>query len=158
MNSTFEVGQAHVAQKLSHHGVLGMKWGHRLSREAPSVRVPEAKSVVPRYGKTKIQTKGGDNHPAHDDAVHVALARQKLKKSGPHALSNKELQDVATRMNLEQQVRSLESKRPKSVGEDFVSKQLNEAQTHPIETVKKVQEAHKSVKRIHREFNRLRAA
>jgi hypothetical protein len=61
---------------LAHHGVKGMRWG----------------------------VKGGAKKmPGSEDHVRVALASAKLKKGGIRALSNKELQDIVTRKNLERQ-------------------------------------------------------
>jgi 2'-5' RNA ligase len=77
--------------------------------KGPPRVAPKATSRVP-YGdkkKTKIEAEGGQNHPAHADALHVARAQEKLKKSGPHALSNQELRDVANRIQLETQVKQL---------------------------------------------------
>ena len=105
---------------LSHYGKLGMRWGVRNSparnlsvrggdRPAPTAVAPTATSKVPRGSrrKTKIETEGGENHPAHADAIKVARAHTKLKKSGPAALSNQELQELQTRMNLERNVTQL---------------------------------------------------
>lgn len=95
------------AEFLAHFGVKGMHWGQR---KPPPTAVPiSAMSRVPHGDarKTKIDTAGGQNHPAHEDAIKVAEARTKLKKSGSSALSNKELRDVATRLQLEQQVSQL---------------------------------------------------
>jgi hypothetical protein len=82
---------------------------HDQKNAPPTTVAPSATSVVPRGSlrKTKIQTEGGENHPAHEDAIKVAQAQAKLKKSGTAALSNKELQDLQTRMNLERNVTTL---------------------------------------------------
>jgi 2'-5' RNA ligase len=105
---------------LEHFGIKGMHWGFR---KGPPVAVaPTAKSRVP-FGsrrKTKIDVEGGENHPAHVDAVKVAEAKIKLKKSGAAALSNQELREVANRMQLENQVALLTSHK----GKRFVSRQL----------------------------------
>lgn len=92
---------------LSHYGVKGMRWGVR--NEAPSAVTPTAKSVVPHGDKrkTRIKVEGGQNHPASTDAIRVAQAHEKLKKSGVKALSNQELQDVQNRLNLERNVKQL---------------------------------------------------
>ena len=95
------------AEFLAHYGVKGMHWGVR--KEAPAAVPTEAMSHVPQSSraKTKVKTSGGENHPAHEDAIKVAKARTKLAKSGPAALSNQELRDVANRLQLEQQVHQL---------------------------------------------------
>lgn len=95
------------AEFLAHYGVKGMHWGQRKS---PPEAVPvSAMSHVPQRtkGKTKIKVEGGENHPAHEDAIKVARAQAKLKKSGTAALSNKELQELQNRLNLERNVTQL---------------------------------------------------
>ena len=87
---------------LSHHGILGMKWGQRRSREELASVSVKTKSGPRR--KTKVRTSGGRGLAAHPDAVAAKVVTQKLKKSGMHTLSNKELQDLATRTNLENQI------------------------------------------------------
>lgn len=99
---------------LAHYGVKGMRWGQRKQRAAPAPIEPKVESIVKRskLSKTKIKGEGGHNHPATEDALKAAAAQQKLKKSGPAALSNKELQDLAQRLNLEQQVTRLDAQGP----------------------------------------------
>jgi len=108
---------------LEHFGTKGMKWGQRNKRAMPVAVAPYAVSKVPPGDKrkTKIETQGGQNHPAHADAIKVAEARIKLHKSGPSALSNKELQDVVSRVELENRVKL--AVQPK--GKKFVSKLLS---------------------------------
>lgn len=91
---------------IKHYGVKGMRWGIRNRRGEPVAVTPQAISRVPHGAKrkTKVEAKGGENHPASDDALKVEEARVKLKKSGPKALSNQELREVADRLRLEQQV------------------------------------------------------
>ncbi len=103
-----------------------MKWGvpnTSRSTSMPTAVDPVATSKV-RAGvkrKTKIETEGGENHPASVDAIKVAQARTKLKKSGPAALTNKELQEVANRVELEARV----SRAVQPKGKKFVSNILN---------------------------------
>jgi 2'-5' RNA ligase len=112
--STIELGSDFLAALglevgVEHYGVKGMRWGVR--KEAPEAVSAKATSVVPqgKRRRTKIEVEGGENHPAHEDAIKVAEAKTKLKKSGPAALSNRELQEVATRLNLERNVAQLVS-------------------------------------------------
>jgi len=120
-----ETGEAAVAELL-HFGTKGMRWGVRntsRSTSMPTAVDPVATSKV-RAGvkrKTKIETEGGENHPASVDAIKVAQARTKLKKSGAAALTNKELQEVANRVELEARV----SRAVQSTGKKFVSNILN---------------------------------
>jgi hypothetical protein len=150
---------------LSHYGTKGMKWGVRRERGTPGFfetkrAVAESKSREKRTPievrvqdtigtserkKTKIAAKGGEDHPATEDALRVAASTQKLKKSGVHALSNKELQDVAQRLNLETQVSVLVGKNvKKGPGAKFVERQLQEAQRDPIKTFKTGQKVYKT--------------
>ena len=111
--SVSDVGAAFV---LEHYGVKGMRWGHH--KAAPEAVGTSARSIVPHgtKRKTKIKVEGGENQPAHEDAVKVAQARTKLVKSGTASLSNKELKDMANRLQLEQQVKQLTT----SGGKKFV--------------------------------------
>ena len=61
---------------LAHFGVKGMKWG--VHRSTPSL-------------------------PASQDAQRAREVQSKVKAGGTKALTNKEMQDLITRMNLEQQ-------------------------------------------------------
>lgn len=102
---------------LKHYGVPGMKWGVRTNglRSAPT-----DVEVKTRPGKP-IKTTGGKNQPPHEDAVKVATAKQKVNASGVQALSTKELQELVTRMNLEQQLSRL-TPEELSAGKLFVDK------------------------------------
>jgi hypothetical protein len=112
MSNYAEVG----GEFLEHYGVLGMKWG--VQNDRPSTKV-STESKTSSSGKAKVKTTGGERHPASADAMKVAGSKQKLKKSGTDSLSNKELQDLSTRMNLEVQVNRL-NKETKSSGQKFV--------------------------------------
>jgi len=151
---------------LEHFGVKGMHWGIRREElrtasatrrgaketERRIKRAPSPVRVVDTIGsssvsKTKLKAVGGEDHPAHEDAIKVAAARQKMKKSGIHTLSNAELQQMAARMNLESQVHSLNSRRKKSIGQGFVDAHLAKAQQDPFGTVMKAHKIGKQVKK-----------
>lgn len=88
-----------VEEILAHYGTKGMKWGTRKSRGPTAVTT---RDKTTRLGKTKVKTKGGENRPSHADARNAQVVKQVLKKSGLHALSNQELRDFSSRINLEQ--------------------------------------------------------
>lgn len=75
---------------LAHYGVKGMRWGRRKGGDSSS------ESAAPKG-------------PVSSDAANAKKHGAKAKTSGTDALSNKELQDVVTRMNLEQQYSKLNS-------------------------------------------------
>lgn len=102
-----------VEDILAHHGVKGMKWGRRKSSGPVAVTTSANKKGV-------VKTAGGENHPTHPNALSSKLAIQKAKKSGISALSDKELQTIAQRMNLEQQVSKLAANELTNTGEKFV--------------------------------------
>lgn len=108
-------GRVHVDTILEHYGVLGMKWGVRKDDRSP-VEV----SVKAKPGK-KVSATGGSGHSPTPDATKAAASRQLAKKSSTDALTNKELQDLVQRMNLEQQYTRLTTqKRQKGAGAKFV--------------------------------------
>lgn len=76
--SAFQAG----TEFLSHFGVKGMRWGVR---------------------RSEAELHGGGSHHVSDDHANAANAKAKAKKHGVKSLSNKELQDMINRMNLEQQ-------------------------------------------------------
>ena len=101
---------------IAHYGVKGMRWGVRKQTAVSAQSVVDAGL----RRKTKVKTKGGQAHPATDDAIKAAVQKQKLKKSGAAALSNKELSELRDRLQLEQQVKSLAA----PTGQKFVTGQL----------------------------------
>lgn len=81
---------------LSHHGVLGMKWGHR--RGSSESSSSESKSSVPTH--------------ASNDHVQAESHKSTLNKHGLKALSNDDLKQLNERMQLEQTYRNLNGQKP----------------------------------------------
>lgn len=99
-----------VNEDLLHYGVKGMKWG---------VRRPQEVSVKTRPGKL-VKTSGGKFHGPSEDAVQARVSKQKVKSSSIDSLSNKELQALVNRMNLEQQYDRLKAEpQRRSLGMKF---------------------------------------
>jgi hypothetical protein len=67
---------------LAHYGVRGMRWGVR---------------------RSEGELHGGGSGHVSTDHQNAQAAKEKAKKHGTKSLSNKELQDMINRMNLEQQ-------------------------------------------------------
>jgi hypothetical protein len=80
LESAIQYGEALT---LAHFGVKGMRWGVRRSEKE-------------LHG-------GKSSHPESEDHRNAAAAKDKARKHGTKSLSNKELQDMINRMNLEQQ-------------------------------------------------------
>ena len=98
---------------LEHHGIKGMHWGVR--RKNPSA-----------------------GPPVSEDHQRVSALRTRRKGSGTRTLSNKELQDLITRLNLEKQVKQLDPTAKEAVagfltgllrdtGKQQVSRAVNDA-------------------------------
>lgn len=106
-----------MSDELLHYGVKGMRWGVRKRDTSP-----QKVRVIRKPGKA-LKTKGGENQKASPDAIRAAVAKQKARRSTTDSLSNKELQELVTRMNLEQQYARLDPK-PVNIGLRFIQSQL----------------------------------
>jgi hypothetical protein len=92
-----------VESILAHHGVKGMRWGIR--RKA----TVGPREVIVSDKRRRLRTSGGQGHPASSDAVRAQVIGQKAKKSGIKSLSNDELTTYSKRLNLEQNVKRLQT-------------------------------------------------
>jgi len=124
------MGDQAVEDALSHFGVTGMRWGVRRDKIPVNSDGSESVVVTQRKPGSRLKVKGGRNHPADPDAVSALAAKRKAGKSGIHSLSNKELQTLVTRMNLEQQFSNLNTKDSSfHKGEAFVKKAIGTGKT-----------------------------
>jgi hypothetical protein len=90
---------------VAHHGVKGMRWGVK---------------------KTASTGSGESEGPRSSDSENVQKNIATVKEHGVKALSNKELQDVVTRLNLNQQYSNLTSSKSSiENGHDAVKKVLS---------------------------------
>lgn len=90
---------------LMHYGIPGMKWGRRKdkgSRNTPTNLRDTKRRKISVDAEGNFRNSRGTK--LDDDAVAARAAQNKAKKSGTDALSNKELQALTQRMNLEQQL------------------------------------------------------
>lgn len=120
-NGTSPAMQRYYERKkaLIHYGKKGMKWGVRNDKPATAV------TIKTRPGKL-VKAKGGKRQAASEDAVTAVKLHQTAKKSTTDALSNKELQALVQRMQLEQQFSQLSASSPRmpvgqKIARDFLS-------------------------------------
>lgn len=149
------VSQDDMRRALMHFGTKGMKWGVR-RKEARSLKkaarsdakaaaktakadaktsAKEAKATAKVDAKAaKIAERKRDRNdrlrrPVTDDAADAAKGRERTKKHGTDALSNDELKNLVTRMNLEQQLVNLKAN-------EKASKARNSGRTYASDLLK----------------------
>lgn len=105
---------------LAHFGIKGMKWGVRRTPVELGRTV-----VTQKKPGQRLQAEGGKGISAHPDAKKAAASRQRAKGSTTDALSTKELKELVTRMNLEQQYSDL-SVKATARGKTWYSKMLGD--------------------------------
>lgn len=129
--------------ELQHYGVLGMKWGVRKDGRPqgygnPNYKGPikrarerkerEARKLRGRTGEEIRKTRSGNfqtksGKAVSRDAANARRQQVKARVSGSDSLSNKELQSLVNRMNLEQQYDRLTTPTPqKSLGKQFIER------------------------------------
>lgn len=111
---------------LAHYGIPGMKWGVRRRRSsssaAPVSTKPEGIQITKNAKTGSLEARGGKNHGPTPEAMRALALRQKAKASGRHSLTNKQMQDVVTRLDLEAKFAKATAPIPKqkSVGRQFL--------------------------------------
>lgn len=98
-----------LEEVLAHHGIRGMRWGIRRKR-----------------GPGGTVGSGSPSHPAtSEDAANAKEFHDRAKTHGTHTLSNKELQHLVNRINLEQQYSRVTSNQgKKNAGKKFAKEIL----------------------------------
>jgi hypothetical protein len=119
MTTIATTGAGFASKTLAHYGTKGMRWGVRKDRTAQEVTV----KVAP--GR-KATASGGKNHKPTPEAMQRVATVQKSKRSTTDSLTNKELQDAVTRMQLERKYNTLTGENM-TVGAKFVRFILKQA-------------------------------
>lgn len=117
-----------VEDFLAHFGVKGMRWGVRKDRSSG----PQPITTHSRPGK-KVTAKGGGGRPPHEDAKRAVALAQKARSSTTHSLSNEELKDLLTRLDLESRYTKLNP--PKKTVKSFIAQQLSIAGQQELKKV-----------------------
>jgi hypothetical protein len=113
---------------LEHFGRKGMKWGqHIFGNRSDS------------NGRNKAAAKAASDTTSSHDAKNASDLQARVNASGTKNLTNKELQDLVTRMNLEQQYSRLSSGDVKK-GQSFVQEYNKHTQSY-VNAVKVSKEA-----------------
>lgn len=97
---------------LEHYGIKGMKWGVRKSDKSTNVSGNTVRSS--KRGKIKGVELSSDNKKSatqpSDDKTKASILEQKIKSGSTDVLSNKELELVVNRKNLEKRYAEVTSK------------------------------------------------
>lgn len=97
---------------LEHYGVKGMKWGVRKSDKTSNVSGNTVRTS--KRGKIKGVELSKDNKSKaarpSDDKTEASILEQRIKKGSTDSLSNKELELVVNRKNLEKRYAEVTSK------------------------------------------------
>lgn len=110
------VSQTDLRYAIVHYGVKGMRWGVRRkssdsggSGEVSERKLKRQEKKEAKKAERKQKVSEAIKRPVSEDAAGAAAGRGRTKKHGTDALSNKDLQTLVTRMNLEQQYANLQA-------------------------------------------------
>lgn len=145
---------------LSHHGIKGQRWGVRRTRAQIDGGGGSDVTVKQVPGKS-LRTSGGKGRPAHEDAKRAAANKQLAKSSGTASLSNKELQDLITRINAEQNYSRLTAPKKGYVRttsekfiKDLLENELRRLANDPVAEINRLNKGRKAVKKAVRRSRR----
>lgn len=97
---------------LEHYGIKGMKWGVRKSDKSSNVSGNTVRSS--KRGKVKgVELSKSNTNKAtrpSDDKTEASILEQRINKGSTDSLSNKELEAVVNRKNLEKRYSEVVSK------------------------------------------------
>lgn len=103
---TFNLTESDIDGIVAHYGVKGQKWGVTRS-------------------KNSKRAAGGARPPNSDDAKTAYSHQQRAKAHGTGVLSNKELQELVTRVNLETQYSRMSGAK-KGAGQSYAAKLIKD--------------------------------
>ena len=120
---------------LRHHGIKGQKWGVRRYQKSDGSLTPIGKL---RYGSSKDYQELSDQVNKADSLIKTAKKYQQEKdhreyeakiKTDLSKMTDKELQQIVNRMNMEERYTQVMRSREKDAGESAAMKWLNVAGT-----------------------------
>ena len=104
--------QYNYTPELSHHGTLGMKWGHhKVNLTSAKNGVDSANNIV-RESRNINQTVG-------------KIKKSSNSKVDLSTMTDKELKDAVNRMNMEKQYKNLASENQTSKGREYLDNTLS---------------------------------
>lgn len=107
---------------LSHYGIKGMKWGVRRTPEQLGRARAQRKA---KKAAVKKQKQTDRSLPASEDSKRASESRRIAANAGPQKLSNKELEFLVNRMNLENRYINTLGNDSKSTGRQLFDKYMD---------------------------------
>ena len=128
-----------IEDELAHYGILGMKWGVRrtdaqLARargKKPTRLTRKEKKELKKLPKVRMRPNSSE------DAASVSVSRTQADQFGVQSLSNKQLQQINERLNLEQNYSRLTSA-PEGKSNLKKGKEIFDASMKGYETINKL--------------------